>query len=74
MAVGAYMFTVESKITPEYARDSLLMRGDNSSSVTWVNTCRGGKEPRAEALMRILRCLEMGSGWCFDALHVKGVR
>ena len=23
--------------------------------------------------MRLLRCLEVGSGWCFDALHVAGV-
>lgn len=72
MAVSAYVFTIESEITPESARDSILMRGDDSSSVTWVNKCRGGrKEPRAGALMRILGCLEMGSGWCYDAWHVK---
>ena len=23
--------------------------------------------------MRLLGCLEVGSGWCFDALHVAGV-
>ena len=23
--------------------------------------------------MRLLRCLEVGSGWCFDALHIAGV-
>ena len=23
--------------------------------------------------MRLLGCLEVGSGWCFDALHVDGV-
>ena len=23
--------------------------------------------------MRLLGCLQVGSGWCFDALHVAGV-
>ena len=23
--------------------------------------------------MRLLECLEVGSGWCFDALHVAGM-
>ena len=23
--------------------------------------------------MRLLGCLEVGSGWCFDALHIAGV-
>ena len=49
------------------------MRGDNLSAVHWVSKCRGGKEPRSGALMRLLGCLQVGSGWCFDALHVAGV-
>ena len=28
---------------------------------------------RSGALMRLLECLEVGSGWCFDALHVAGM-
>lgn len=34
IAIGAYVFTVESEITPEYARNSMLMIGDKSSTVT----------------------------------------
>lgn len=71
--IDAYVFTVESEIKPEYARDVILMRGDISSNVTWVNKCRGGEEPRAGVLVRVLGCFEMGSGWCFDALRMKGV-
>ena len=46
------------------------MRGDNMSAVQWVSECRGGREPRSGALMRLLGCLEVCSGWYFDALHV----
>ena len=73
MVVGAWVFTVQSGMRPAYARNSIRMMGDNSSSVAWVNKGRGGREPRSGALMRMLGCLEMGSGWCFEAAHVKGV-
>ena len=49
------------------------MRGDNMSAVQWVSKCSGGREPRSGALMRLLGCLEVGSRWWFDALHVAGV-
>ena len=49
------------------------MRGDNMSAIHRVNRCRGGPEPWAGALMRILVCLEMHSVWCFGAKHVRGV-
>lgn len=32
-----------------------------------------GKKPLPGAVMRMLRCLEVGDGWCFGALHVAGV-
>ena len=43
------------------------------SAIHWVNRCRGGREPRAGALMRMLGFLEMGSGWRFRTKHVHGV-
>ena len=73
MVVTAWAFTVEAKSAPQYAGESILMRGDNMSAVHWVNRCRGGREPRAGALMRILGCLEMHTGWRFRAKHVRGV-
>ena len=73
MVVMAWIFVTQSDARPSYARDTVLMRGDNMSAVQWVFKCRGGREPRSGALMRLLGCLEVGSGWCFDALHVAGV-
>ena len=64
---------MQMNIRPSYARDSILMRGNNMSAVHWVNQGQAGKEPRSGALISILGCLEMGSRWYFDALHVKGV-
>ena len=57
---------------PCYARDTILMPGDNTSAVQWVFKRRGGKETRSGALVHLLGCWEVGSGWCFDALHVAG--
>lgn len=57
------MFTIESETAPKYVKHSTLLRGDTSSSLTWVNKCRGGKEPGAGALLRILG---------FGVLHGKG--
>lgn len=37
--------TVDSIERPRFAEESVLMRGGNiSSAVTWLITCRGGKE------------------------------
>ena len=73
MTVTAWAFTVQAATPPNYPGASILMRGDNSSGVHWVNRCRGGREPRSGAVMRMMGCLEMRSGWCFRAKHVKGV-
>lgn len=43
------------------------------SAIPWMDRCKGGKESRSGALMRILACLEMDSGWCFRAKHVAGI-
>ena len=72
MVVTAWAFIVLGANTPQHARQTILMRGDNIPAVHWVNHCRGGVEPRSGTLMRILGCLEIGSGWCFQAKHVKG--
>ena len=59
--------------TLDYPGASILMRGDNSSDVHRVNRCRGGRETRPGAVMRMMGCLEMRSEWCFRVKHVKGV-
>ena len=73
MVLTAWALTVHAGTRPEYPGQSILMRGDNMSAVHWVNKCRGAQEPRSGALMRMLGCLEMRSGWRFRAKHIRGV-
>lgn len=73
MVVTAWAMTVHAGERPEYPGQSVLMRGDNMSAVHWVNKCRGAKEPRSGALMRMMGCLEMRNGWRFRAKHINGL-
>ena len=73
MVVTAWALTVHAWARPEYPGQSILMRGDTISAVHWVNKCRGAREPRSGALMRMLGCLEMRNEWRFRAKHIKGV-
>ena len=74
MVITAWVFVVQAGSRPTYARESILLRGDNQTAVHWVTNCKGGKEPRSGALMRVLGGLETRSGWCdFTAAHVAGV-
>ena len=73
IVVTAWALTVHEEERPEYPGQSILMKGDNMSAVHWVNQCRGSKEPRSGALMRIMGVLEMRNGWRFRAKHIKGV-
>ena len=73
MVVTAWALTVHAGARPEYPGQSILMRGDNMSAVHWVSKCRGAREPRSGALMRMLGCLEMRNEWRFRAKHIKGV-
>ena len=73
MVVTALVLVTQSDARPSYARDTISTRGHNMSPVQWVSKCRGARESRPGAPMRLLWCLEVGSGWCVDALHVAGV-
>lgn len=73
MVITAWALTVHAGDHPEYPGQSILMRGDNMSAVHWINQCRGAREPRSGALMRMLGCLEMRNGWRFRAKHIKGL-
>jgi len=73
MVVTAWMLVVHTKEFPECPGQSVLMRGDNMSAVHSVNKCRGAREPRPGALMRMLGCLEMRNGWRFRAKHIQGL-
>ena len=67
-----WAFVVRGANTQQHARKTIFMRGDNLPGDHWVNHCRGGIEPQSRTLMRIVGCLEIGSGWCFQATHAKG--
>lgn len=73
MLVGAWLLVVEQHHRPAAAGDCVLLRGDNEASVAWIQRCRGGREPRSGALIRLLGVLEVSSGWHFQASHVSGV-
>ena len=64
---------MHAEVRPEYPGESVLMRGDNMSAGHCINRCRGAKEPRSGALMRILGCSEMRNGGQFRAKHIKGL-
>lgn len=73
MVVGAWLLIVQQQHRPVAAGDCVLLRGDNEAGVAWVQRCRGGKEPRSGALMRMLGAVEVSSERHFQALHVFGV-
>jgi len=73
MVVSAWVLVSSCAERPSAMGDCVLLRGDNEAAVQWVRRCRGGKEPRSGALMRLLGVLEVSSGWHFDALHVRGI-
>ena len=73
MVVSAWVLVSPCTERPAASGDCVLWRGDNEAAVEWVRRCRGGKEPRSGALMRLLGVLEMSSGWHFDAKHLRGI-
>ena len=73
MVVSAFVLVYLCAERPSATGDCVLLRGDNEAAVHWVRRCRGGREPRSGALMRLLGVLELSSGWHFDATHVRGI-
>ena len=73
MVITAWVFVILCTERPSATGDCVLLRGDDEVAVHWVQRCRGGRETRSGALMRLLCVLEMSSGWHFDAAHVRSV-
>ncbi|CAN0216390.1 unnamed protein product, partial [Laminaria digitata] len=73
MLFGAWLLVVSKHSRPTVAGDCVSLRGDNEASVAWIQRRRGAKEPRSNALMRLLGILEVSSDWNFQASHVPGV-
>ena len=73
MVVGAQVLITQQQLAPQEMGDCIQLRGDNEPSVAWIQRCRGGKEPRSGAIMRMLGVIEVSSGWLFQSSHVPGV-
>lgn len=73
MVAAAWVLIVQQRHVPVSAGDCIQLRGDNEASVAWIERCRGGREPRSGALMRMLGAIEVSSGWLFQSSHVPGV-
>lgn len=72
MVVTAYVMVVVKGDLPTVNGEPVLMRGDSSSAVTWVNRCGGTRDPRTAFIMRWLGVLEVNAGWCFESVHIPG--
>jgi len=73
MVVGALVLITQQQYVPQALGDCVQLRRDNEASVAWIQRCRGGKEPRSGAIMRMLEVVEVSSGWLFQSSHVPGV-
>ena len=63
MMMSAFVMQMTENDRPEYAGDTVLLRGDNVSAVSWLNRCGGARDKRAALVMRIMKRLEITSGW-----------
>ena len=73
MMMSAFVMQIAENDRPEYAGDTVLLRGDNVSAVSLLNRCGGARDKRAALAMRIMGRLEITSGWSHKAKHIPGV-
>ena len=73
MVVSAWVLVSPCAERPAALGGCVLLRGDNEAAVGCVRRCRGKKEPRLGALMRLLSVLELSSCWHLYAKHVQGI-
>ena len=73
MMMSAFVMQMTENDRPEYAGDTVLLRGDNVSAVSWLYRCGGARDKRAALVMRIMCRLEIISGWSHKAKHILGV-
>ena len=71
--MSAFVMQITENDRLEYAGDTVLLRGDNVSAVSWLNRCGGARDKRAALVMRIMGRLEITSGWSHKAKHIPGV-
>ena len=70
MLVNAYIL-LRCAVRP-VQHQSVLLRGDNTSAVTWIVRHGTGNRGIAGVLIRALAMVEIATEMSFDALHVAG--
>ena len=60
--VSAWVLVSSCAERPSETNDCVSLHGDNEAAAQWVRRCRGGKEPRSGALMRLCGVLELSGG------------
>ena len=73
MMMSAFVMQMTENDRPEYAGDTVLLRGDNVSAVSWLNRCGGARDKRAALVMRIMGRLEITSSWSHKPKHIPDV-
>ena len=63
--VSTFVMQITENDRPEYGGDTVLLRGDNVSAVSWLNRCGRARDKRAALVMRIMGRLEITSGWSY---------
>lgn len=71
MVVSAWVLVSACAERPSATGDCVSLREDQEAEMQLVRWCRGGKEPRAGALLCLLGVLELSTGLYFDAKHVR---
>ena len=73
MMMSVFVMQMTENNRPEYAGDTVLLRGNNVSAVSWLNRCGGARDKRAALVMRTMGRLKITSGWSHKAQHIPGV-
>jgi len=73
MIITAFVVQILLADRPTSEGESVMMRGDNVSAVSWVNRYGGSRDRRAGITMIMLGRMEIESGWCQVAKHIPGV-
>ena len=73
MIFTAFVVQILLADRPTSEGESVMMRGDNVSAVSWVNRCGGSRDRRAGILMRMLGRMEIERGQRQVAKHIPGV-
>ena len=73
MMMSALVMQIMESDRPEYAGDTVLLRRDNVSAVSWLNRCGEARDKRAALVMRIMVRLKITSDWSHRVKHIPDV-